>query len=120
MAEGLAAMTVADWITAGVGAASVGLSATQGVVSYNQQKHAQEDMKEAQEKAELKQEESDRNAERQRLEAIAANQEATDYSSIWGVKGANYADAAQKLSAGTGSFDTDDDESNPFYTKGLL
>lgn len=120
MSGGIAAMTVADWIGAGLTAASLGASVTQGTVAYNQQKHAQEDIKDAQRRAELKQEEADKKAERERLEGLAQNQTATDYSNIWGVKGSNFADAAQKLSAGTGSFDTDDDESNPFYTRGLM
>ena len=111
---------MAEWAMAGAAIASLIGSTTQGVVSYNQQKHAKEDMEKAQEAANQKQAEADRNAEIERLEGIAKNQDATDYANIWGVKGSNFADAAQKLSAGTGSFDTDDDEDNPFYTRGLM
>jgi hypothetical protein len=91
-----------------------------GIIQHNAAEHAAEDQKAAQEEATRKQKEADENAERQRLEALSASQSATDYGSVWGVDSAKYADAAQKLSAGTGSFKTDDDETNPFYARGLV
>jgi hypothetical protein len=91
-----------------------------GVVEYNASEDAREKQEEAQAKAEREQKAADDRAEKQRLEALAANQEATDYGNIWGADSAKYADAAQKLSAGTGSFNTDEDETNPFYQRGLL
>ena len=111
---------MADWVMAGAALASLATSATQGVVSYNAQKHAKEDQEKAMVEAEQKQKAADDAAEKQRLEALVANQTATDYGNVWGVDGNKFVDAAQKLSAGTGSFDTDDDETNPFYQRGLL
>lgn len=119
MAGGIAAMTVADWIMASAAVASAGTAGYTAYKSHEDAVETREDMKEAQAKAERVQKEADIKAERERLEGLAQNQTATDYSNIWGVKGSNYADAAQKLSAGTGSFDTDD-EDNPFYTRGLM
>ena len=74
----------------------------------------------AQGKAEEEQRKADVAAETQRLEGLKTAATKTDYGDIWGTSTNKYADAAQKLSAGTGSFNTDDDETNPFYTKGLL
>ena len=111
--------SAATWVAASAIASLVGTT-TQGIVSYNQQKHAQEDQGKAMESARIEQENADRSAEKKRLEALAANQTATDYGNVWGTDSAKYADAAQKLSAGTGSFNTDEDETNPFYTRGLL
>ena len=100
-------------ISAGTTAATTGVSIEAQHTAANAQKQAQL-AAEAQQKA------ADERAEKQRLEALAANQTATDYSNVWGTDSAKYADAAQKLSAGTGGFDTDEDETNPFYTRGLL
>lgn len=111
---------MAESVMAATAVASLLAGTTQGVVSYNAEKHAKEDMANAQAAAEAKQQAADEKAERQRLEALAADQTATDYGNIWGADSARYVDAAQKLSAGTGSFDTDDDETNPFYQRGLL
>lgn len=105
-------------------AAAALFSAAGGAYSAYTQKKVAEDtlheQAEAQRQAEEKQRQADMDAERQRLEGIAENQTATDYGRIWGANSANYADAAQKLSAGTGSFNTGDDETNPFYQRGLL
>ena len=98
---------------------SAAAAGTQTAVSAHQQHKALAAQEAAQNEAIQKQQEADDRAEKQRLEALAANQEATGYGSIWADTG-KYADAAQKLSAGTGSFNTDDEESNPFYTRGLL
>lgn len=111
---------MADWVAAGAAVASLIASTTMGVVEYNASEDAREKQEEAQAKAEREQKAADDRAEKQRLEALAANQEATDYGNIWGADSAKYADAAQKLSAGTGSFNTDEDETNPFYQRGLL
>jgi hypothetical protein len=110
----------AAWWSAGAAIASAIGSTTASIVQYNAAEHAAEDQKKAQEEADKKQKEADDSAERQRLEALAANQGATDYGNIWGADSAKYADAAQKLSAGTGSLKTDDEETNPFYARGLL
>lgn len=96
------------------------LSAFQGQQTYEMQEKALHEQKKAKASAIKEQKEAENKAETQRLEALANNQTVTDYGSIWGVKGSNFADAAQKLSAGTGSFDTDEDETNPFYTRGLF
>ena len=107
---------MAEWAMAGAAL----MSAYQGDESMEMQKEAKDEQKKAMAKATAEQAKADREAEVERLEGIAQNQTATDYGSIWGVKGSNVADAAQKLSAGTGSFDPDEDEENPFYVRGLI
>lgn len=76
----------------------------------------------AQKAAEAKQKEADENAETARLRALAKNQQ--DQTGFdFGVDSTlakRYADAAQKWGAGTGSMTTDDDNENPFYTRGLI
>ena len=99
---------------------STSIGAASAIDAHDLQKEAMSKQEEAQQKAEAAQKAADDRAEKQRLEALAANQEATDYGNIWGADSAKYADAAQKLSAGTGSFNTDEDETNPFYQRGLL
>lgn len=111
IAEGIALASLLT--TAAIGTASA-------VDAHELQKEAQHKQEEAQQKAETEQREADQRAEKKRLEGLKANAEATDYGNVWGADSAKYADAAQKLSAGTGSFDTDDDDENPFYQKGLL
>lgn len=112
-------MEASTWLAA-TAVASLIAGTTTSIVEYNASEHAREKQEEAQAKAEREQKAADDRAEKQRLEALAANQEATDYGNIWGADSAKYADAAQKLSAGTGSFNTDEDETNPFYQRGLL
>lgn len=104
-------------ISSAISAATAGATA---YVSHEDQQKALDEQKRAQDEATQKQEQADREAEQKRLEGIATNQAATGYGNIWGTDGAKYKDAAQKLSAGTGSFNTDDDETNPFYARGLL
>lgn len=99
---------------------SAGTAGAQMSATHDAQKGAEWTQKQAQAEAEKKQKEADRTAEEKRLQALAANQTATDYGNVWGVDSNKYADAAQKLSAGTGSFNTDDEDENPFYTRGLL
>ena len=116
---------MADPVTAAVimAATMAATTGTQMAVSHHEQKAAREAQENAQAEAKREQQKSERDAEQQRLEGIASNQTATTYGNIWGVDNAyanRYKDAAQKLSAGTGSFDTDDDDNNPFYTRGLL
>lgn len=92
-------------------------------VSAHQDATAAEwEQKQAQKRAEAEQKAADEKAEMQRLEGLKSNAEVTDYGNIWGVdtNTKKYADAAQKLSAGTGSFNTDNEDENPFYTRGLL
>lgn len=99
---------------------SAAATGAQMSATHDAQKGAEWESKQAQAEAEKKQAEADRTAEEKRLKALATNTTATDYGNVWGVDSNKYADAAQKLSAGTGSFDTDNDEENPFYTRGLL
>ena len=78
--------------------------------------------KDAQKAAEAKQREADEKAETARLRALAKNQEdqtGFDFGVDSGLA-KRYADAAQKWSAGTGSMTTEDDNENPFYTRGLI
>ena len=99
---------------------SAATTGTATAVQAHEQEKALSEQKRAQAQAEAAQKASDEKAEKQRLEALSANATATDYGSIWGTDSKKYADAAQKFSAGTGSFNTDDEESNPFYQRGLL
>lgn len=108
-----AALLVSSLITA----AATGTSAA---ISAHEQGKTRDAQAAAQAEAEQKQKEADERAEKQRLEGLKSNTESTDYANVWGTEGNKYADAAQKLSAGTGSFDTNDDEANPFYQRGLL
>ena len=89
-------------------------------VQHDTAKEAEWDQKQAQKKAEATQKAADEKAEMQRLQGLKAQSTATTYGDVWGTDSKKYADAAQKLSAGTGSFNTDDEENNPFYTRGLL
>ena len=112
--------TVASAIlwSAVISAVSAGAQTAVSAEASHTAAHAQ---KVSQERAEAQQEKANKEAEQQRLEGIAANQSATNYGNVWGAsESKKYADAAQKLSAGTGSFDTDDDETNPFYSRGLI
>lgn len=98
-------------------------AAASGTAAYAQHEDTMRSIAEqenAQKAAEQKQKEADEKAERQRLEGLQKQSTATDYANVWGSNSKKYADAAQKLSAGTGSFNIDDEENNPFYTKGLL
>lgn len=99
---------------------AAGTTTGSAAYTHHEQKQALEAQEEAQANAQREQKAAEDRAEKKRLEALAANQTATDYGNVWGTDSAKYADAAQKLSAGTGSFNTDDDETNPFYTRGLL
>lgn len=110
----------ASWAMAGAMLVSAGASTYSAIEGHEAQKETMRIQQEAQNEALLAQQEADKSAEKQRLEALAANQKTTDYGNIWGADSAKYADAAQKLSAGTGSFNTDEDETNPFYQRGLL
>lgn len=111
---------MAEWVTASAMLLSAGAATYGAIESERLQEDSLKAQKKAQNEAAEEQRVADENAERERLEALAANQTATDYGNIWGADSAKYADAAQKLSAGTGSFNTDDDEQNPFYQRGLL
>lgn len=111
IAEGIA---LASLIT------STAIGTASAIDAHEQAKDAQREQEKAMQQAEQQQKESDEKAEKQRLEGLKANAEKTDYGNVWGADSAKYADAAQKLSAGTGSFDTDDDDTNPFYQRGLL
>lgn len=107
----------ATWALAAATLIGAGASTAASVDAEHTAAHAQ---RVAQGKAEEEQRKADIAAETQRLEGLKTAATKTDYGDIWGTSTNKYADAAQKLSAGTGSFNTDDDETNPFYTKGLL
>jgi cobalamin biosynthesis protein CobT len=112
---------MSDPITAAVIMATTmaATTGTQTAIAHHEQKAAQEAQANAQAAAQEQQKKADQEAEQKRLEGIASNLTATDYGNIWGTESKKYADAAQKLSAGTGSF-SDDDETNPFYSRGLI
>ena len=107
-----------------VGAApliTAGASIYTGVKETDLARESMEKQEKAQQKAEAKQAEADTKAEQARLEALAKNQETQGFD--FGVDSAlakRYADAAQKWGAGTGSLSEDEDNENPFYTRGLL
>ena len=101
-------------------AVTAAASGTAAYVQHEDAKEAEWDQKQAQKKAEAEQKAADERAEKQRLEGLQKQSTATTYGDVWGTDSKKYADAAQKLSAGTGSFNTDDEENNPFYTRGLL
>lgn len=113
-------MTNYEWGQLALGIINAITAGYSAYETHEDSKKARQIQRDAQAAAQAEQAEADRKAEMQRLEGLATNQTATDYSNIWGVNTAKYADAAQKLSAGTGSFNTDDDEENPFYTRGLI
>ena len=113
---------MSDPITAAVIMATTmaATTGTQMAVAHHEQKAAREAQENAQAEAKREQQKAERSAEQKRLEGIAANQNSINYGNIWaGTESKRYADAAQKLSAGTGSF-SDDDETNPFYSRGLI
>lgn len=113
---------MSDPVTAAIimAATTAVATGTQTAVSAYEAEESRKAQSQAQEAARQQQEKADRDAEKQRLEGIAANQAATNYGSVWGGSEAKrYADAAQKLSAGTGAF-SDDDKTNPFYSRGLI
>ena len=109
-----------EWAQASAMFLGAMVSGIQAYDSHKMQKQASQEQKDAQLRAAQEQKAADIRAETQRLEALKTNQTATDYGDIWGADSNKFVDAAQKLSAGTGSFDTDDDETNPFYYRGLL
>lgn len=111
---------MAEWVAAGAMLVSAAIAGASAVDAHEQAKEAQHEQEKAMQQAEQQQKESDEKAEKERLEGLKTNAEKTDYGNVWGADSAKYADAAQKLSAGTGSFDTDDDDTNPFYQRGLL
>lgn len=111
---------MAEWVMASAALAGVGASVTSGIMNYNQQESALKAQKKAQAEAKATQEEADQQAERERLEALAQNTAAIDYGDVWGIDSNVYKDAATKFSAGTGSFNTEEEEENPFYARGLV
>lgn len=108
-------------IAEGLMAASLAMTAASATYSGIEQHKAEKEQKAALAEADKKQAEADREAETQRLQALAKNQQdqpGFDFG-VDSVLAKRYADAAQKWEAGTGSMSTED-EDNPFYTKGLL
>lgn len=93
-------------------------SGTSAAVSAHQSEKAEHAQKKAQAKAEAAQIASDKKAEEERLKALAKQQESEAFG-IDSTLAARYADAAQKWGAGTGSTKQDEEE-NPFYTRGLV
>ena len=107
------ALLISSLITAAATGAST-------AVQYDAQQEAAHEQKKAQEAAAEEQRIAAQEAETQRLEGLKTASTKTDYANVWGSDTAKYADAAQKLSAGTGNFNTEDEETNPFYTRGLV
>lgn len=104
-----------------IAATALATSMASAGYQMHQSDKALDKQEKAQAAAEAKQTEADRKAEAERLEALAKNQEAQGFD--FGVDSAlakRYADAAQKWGAGTGSLSEDEDNENPFYTRGLL
>ena len=109
-------------VTAAIlGASAIMAAATgaQSAVQHHEAKKARSAQEEAQMRAEATQREANRNAEKKRLEGLASNKTIADYGNIWGSGESKMADAARKFSAGAGSF-SDDEETNPFYSRGLF
>lgn len=104
--------------SAAISAASAGVNT--GVQSHQAHKSRWE-QEQGQRRAEQAQIAADRKAETERLEALAKQQKSTsDFSfGIDSTLAARYADAAQKWGAGTGST-KQEEEDNPFYTRGLV
>lgn len=105
-------------IGSAISAASAG--ATSAVEGYHSHK-AEWEQELGQRKAEQAQVAADRKAETERLKALAKQQKSTggfDFG-IDSTLAARYADAAQKWGAGTGST-KQEEEDNPFYTRGLV
>lgn len=115
----MASSIIAASIMAGATLASTATSVTSSAIESHKARKTQ---REAQEKALEAQQEADNKAETARLEALAKDQQG-QAGFDFGIDSAlakRYADAAQKWSAGTGSMTTDDDNENPFYTRGLI
>jgi len=108
-----------------VGAAPVitaGTAIYEGVETTRLSKEASRKQEKAQAEAERKQKEADDKAEKARLEALAKNQQ-DENKFNFGVDSAlakRYADAAQKWGAGTGEMSEEEEEENPFYSRGLF
>ena len=114
---------MSDPITAALimSAATLTASGVSASVSHDASKSAEWQQKQAQNKAEATQKAADEKAEQERLAALAKNQQTQGFD--FGVDSAlakRYADAAQKWGAGTGSMTEDEDNNNPFYTRGLI
>lgn len=113
---------MASGIMAATALSSLGYSVYSGERAHEEQKDAAKEQKKALEQAEAKQKEADLDAEQKRLEALAANQGATDFSNIWGIdselsKQFAGIDTTKKKDGMEMSFDEED---NPFYTRGLF
>lgn len=113
-------MTNYEWAQLALGLMNTTIAAMSAYDTHKAAKKSRHAQREAEELARQEQAAADKKAETQRLEALATNMTTTDYANVWGLDNAKYADAAQKLSAGTGSFNEDEDETNPFYSRGLL
>lgn len=114
---------MAETILAATALASLGYQATQGVVTYNKQKHLAEDQARALEQAEREQEQADLDAEKARLEVLAVEQtggnrvEAEDFG-IDSTLASRYLAENKKRQAKAQQLLEEDE--NPFYNQGLF
>lgn len=112
--------SAAAW-TAAAAIAAVATQATTSIVSYNAQKHAEEDQKKAMKKAKQEQERADYEAEEQRLQAMADASQGRIEANEYGVESnlaARYMDENNKRQAKAQQMMVEDE--NPFYTRGLV
>lgn len=115
-----ATATAIGAITAAVAGAT---AATTSAISARKQREAQADARAAQDranaKAEAEQKKATNQAEYERLSALSNAQDSTKYANAWGVDDAlssKYAENAKDVSKEI----SDQEENNPFYTRGLL
>lgn len=112
-------MAVGTAIIAGLG---LGLSAYQGQQSYKMQKESQAKQDQAIKDAEAKQDEADLSAETKRLEALAANTsgDSTRINKFdFGIDSQS-ATTMPAIDAVASTTSDEEDEFNPFYTRGLV
>ena len=106
----------AAWTSALISGLSLAASTTTSIVSYNAQKHAEEDQKKAMEKAKREQEQADYEAEEQRLQALADASQGRIEANEYGVESnlaARYMDENNKRQAKAQQML--EEEENPFY-----
>lgn len=102
--------------------ASATTATTTAIAAHKQDKaqsKALDEQRKAQAKAEAEATKANESAEKQRLEALAGSQTGTQYANAWGVDeslAAKYANNAADVSKAI----DEEEENNPFYTRGLL
>lgn len=111
----------AEAVLATTAIAALAVQTTESIVSYNAQKHAEEDQKKAIEQAKKEQEQADYEAEEQRLQAMADATQGRIEANEYGVDSnlaARYMDENNKRQAKAQQMLEEND--NPFYTRGLV